>query len=188
MIYSQIMTKILDVQTEVKVVALIARGDTYGSIQALLRQDGIEISTQTLAAIKKRNSEALSHIKSEIIKLESSKATAILEKSRNLIEKKLDLADDDTTPKWLQDAYDEGEIDFAEYNKRKDAIMNKRGITVGELNMVAKEAFNQSQIESGKPTSITNSPEQAKKNLETLLKAIKSGNEEDIAKAIFIEG
>lgn len=182
------MTKILDTQTEVRVIALIARGDTYTDIQAQLKAEGIDVSTQTLAIVKKRNSEALAHIKNEIIKLESSKATSILDKSRTLIEKKLDLADDDTVPKWLQDAYDEGEIDFAEFNKRKDTIMNKRGVTIGELNMVAKEAFNQSQIESGKPTSITNSPEQAKKNLEVLLRAIKSGNEEDIAKAIFIEG
>jgi len=181
------MKKLLTTQAEVRIVALIARGDTYATIQSQLKKEGIDITIPTISKIKSRNEEALKAIKGEMIKVESSKSATILEKSRNLIEKKLDKTEDETIPQELQDAYDNGEIDAKQFLDRKQTIFNKRQVSIGELNMVAKEAFNQSQIESGKPTSITDSPEQAKKNLERLLTAINSGKEEDIVKAIFLD-
>lgn len=181
------MKKQIDTQTEVKIIALIARGDTYANIQSQLKKEGVDIAVPTISKIKSRNEEALQAIKNEIIKVETSKSATILEKSRSLIEKKLDISEDTSIPDELQRAYDDGEIDGKQFFDRKQAVFNKRRVTIGELNMVAKEAFNQSQIESGKPTSITNSPAEAKKNLERLLLAINSGKEEDIVKAIFLD-
>jgi len=181
------MKKAIDTQTEVRIVALLARGDKQADIQSQMKKEGVDITLPTISKIKARNTEALQAIKGEMVKVEASKSATILEKSRNLIEKKLDISNDETIPQELQDAFDNGDIDAKQFLDRKQAILNKRKVTIGELNMVAKEAFNQSQIESGKPTSITNSPEQAKKNLVTLLRAINSGKEEDIVKAIFLD-
>jgi len=181
------MKKLLTTQAEVRIVALIARGDTYATIQAQLKKDGISITIPTISKIKLRNEDALKAIKTQMIKVESSKSATILEKSRNLIEKKLDKAEDDSIPEELTQALENGDIDFKDYLKEVSRVQNSRRLSVGELNMVAKEAFNQSQIESGKPTSITDSPEQAKHNLERLLSAINSGKEEDIVKAIFLD-
>lgn len=175
-------------QQETKIVALIARGDSYGKIrEQIKKEDGIAISAMGVSNVKKRNSEALSYIQQKMIDHETNKATSILNKARDLIEKKLDKADDESIPDELQRAYDDGEIDTKQFLDRKASVINQRRLSVGELNMVAKEAFNQSQIESGKPTSITNSPEIAKERLQGLLKAINSGDPEAIAKAVFLD-
>jgi hypothetical protein len=144
----------IDSQTETKIVALIARGDSYKSIKEQLNKDGVSLSLPSISKIKERNTQALSYIKGEIVAHELSKTTKILDKARDLIDQKLD---------------------------------GDQPIALKDLTTLSKEMFNQSQIESGKPTSITNSPELAKAQLKTLLEAINSGKDEDIAKAIFID-
>lgn len=142
----------IDAQTEVRIVALIARGDSYSSIQSELKNSGVEISLSGITDIKQRNTMALDQIKTSLAAHEVSKATRILDKARKQIEEKLD-----------SDEY----------------------ISVKDLTTVSKEMFNQSQIESGKPTSIASNPEENKKNLMTLLKAINDKDEIGMLHSIF---
>ena len=69
------MKKLLTTQAEVRIVALIARGDTYATIQAQLKKDGISITIPTISKIKLRNEDALKAIKTQMIKVESSKVS-----------------------------------------------------------------------------------------------------------------
>lgn len=181
------MSKI-DAKTETQVVALIARGDSYSSIVEQLAKDGISLTPAAITGIKQRNTQALSYIQQRLADHEIGKTTRILDKTRNMIEKKLDDAgkcEDERLE--LRELYDNGEIDAREYLRRNDELVRRYHVTIKDLTTVSKEMFTQSQIEAGKPTSITETPEQAKKNLQTLLEAIQGGKEEDMVKAVFLD-
>lgn len=179
------MSKI-DTHTETRIVALIARGDSYTTIQKELEKDGISISTSGLSEIKKRNQEALSYIQHKLNEHQVSKTTKILDKARNMIEQQLDEANGNIPVlEELAELRANGDIDDAEFARLSMSAVTSRRISIKDLTTVSKEMFNQSQIESGKPTSITESPEQAKKNLQTLLEAINNKDEASMLKAIF---
>lgn len=181
------MSKI-DSHTETKIVALMARGDSHSQIQEAMQREGKTIAISTLTDIKKRNSEALSYIQGKMIEHETSKTARILDKTRAMIDKKLDAAENlDETIAALRDKLESGEIDEHEHNLLFNKALKDADISVKDLTTVSKEMFTQSQIEAGKPTSITENPDQAKKNLTKLLAAINSGKEEDIVKAIFLD-
>jgi hypothetical protein len=178
--------KKLDTQTETQVVAMIARGDKYDIIVDWLKEThGINTTPQNLSVIKKRNSEALKFMQGEIIKHETTMATTILNKSRQLIDKRLNRAmkiDEELLD--LRTKLENGEIEDGEYYDRVNLAM-KSQLTVQELNSLSKESFNQSQIEAGKPTNITDNPTQAKANLQTLLSAISTNDQGAMLRAIF---
>lgn len=176
----------IDTQTEIKIVARIARGDSYQEIKDDLAKDGVDISLSGITDVKQRNSLALEQIKGSLVQHEASKSARILDKAKKQLEGKLDNAE--RIEQELSEAkklYDDGDIDFKEYLDSVDQI-NKRGhISIKDLVTVSKEMFNQSQIEAGKPTSITENPEQQKENLMTLLKAINEKDDVGMIKAIF---
>lgn len=181
------MSKI-DTQTETKIVAMIARGDSYSEIQTILLKDGISITGAGISGIKDRNLEALSYIQRELARHEVSKTTRILDKTRNMIDKKLDGAVNlEQDLAHIRDLRESGEIDDIEYGHLFNKLIRDANISIKDLTTVSKEMFTQSQIEAGKPTSIVENPEQAKKNLNTLLRAIKDGKEEDMVGAIFLD-
>lgn len=178
--------KKLDGQTETQVVAMIARGDTHQQIVDWLdTEKSISMSIANIGVIKKRNQEGINFMRGEQIKHETTMATTILEKSRRLINHRLDqaLTLDESLAK-LKARFDDGEITDKEYYHEVDIELRNR-LSPAELNALAKESFNQSQLEANKPTSITESPAQAKANLETLLHAIATGDDQGILKAIF---
>jgi hypothetical protein len=178
------MKKISTAQ-ETKVVAMIARGDTYPTIVDKLAEDGIEISTSTITRIKDRNSEALAFMKNTMLEQQASTASRILHRSREIIESRL--SDDDKyweIIKELNEKLESGEIDEKQYWTMRPTAPS---LSLRDLTSVSKEMFNQSQIEAGKPTAITDNPAQAKENLKVLLDAINKGSDEDIAKAIFLD-
>lgn len=181
------MAKKLDAQTETQVVAMIARGDTHQKIVDWLKEEkGIDMSVKTITLVKSRNSETLKFMKSELVKHQTTAATGILEKSRRLIDKKLDRAMTvEEEVKELKKLFKQGKMTLSEYYTNLDIIM-KNHLTVTELNALTKESFNQSQIEANKPTSITSNPAEAKANLERLLIAIKSGDQSEMIKSIFL--
>jgi hypothetical protein len=175
----------VDQATETKVLALIARGDTYDAIKGVLESEGTIISIATISAIKSRNKSALDFMKQELVKHEVSASTKLLGKARQLLERKLTRAlNAEQIQKELIEEAKSGELEphifEALYNKAL-----KAELTVAELTSLSKEMFNQSQVEQGKPTSITESPAQAKENLKTLLEAINNQDDEKILKAIF---
>jgi hypothetical protein len=178
--------KKLDGNTESQVVAMLARNDTQQQIVDWLKSEkGIEMSVANIGVIKKRNTEAITFMRGELVKHETTIAATILDKSRRLIDKKLDKAlsiEDELTA--LRKSFDDGKMNADNYYREVDIVLRNR-LSVQELNALSKEAFNQSQIEAGKPTSITESPEQAKAHLAVLLAAIANGDEAAALKAIF---
>lgn len=180
--------KKLDGQTETQVVAMLARGDTHQQIVDWLdTEKGVKIALATIGVIKNRNTEGINFMKGELLKHETTMATSLLDKSRRLIDKRLDKALSlEETLKDLRAQFDRGEIDDKTYYYHVDIELRNR-LSVQELNAISKESFNQSQLEANKPTSITDSPAQAKANLETLLHAIANNDDKAILEAIFID-
>lgn len=178
----------IDTQTETRIVVLKARGDTYEDIKKTLAKDGIEMSISGLQKVIERNKPALEHIKSELVQHQTTKTSRILEKTREQIEKKLDAAAGDIPAlQELIELRDAGEIDNDEFSRLSMRAVEAHGIPLRDLIAASKEMFNQSQIEAGKPTSITESPEQAKRNLQTLLEAIHNRDDKAMVDAIFLD-
>lgn len=170
---------------ETKIVAMIARGDSYNTILDKLAEDGVTLTKTSLTNIRERNSEALAFMKNTMLEQQASIAGRILKRSRELIEDRL--GDDDRywdIMKELNQKLADGEIDEEMYYKMRPIAPS---VSIRDLTTVSKEMFNQSQIEAGKPTAITDNPAQAKENLKVLLEAINKGSDEDIARAIFLD-
>ena len=181
------MSKI-DTQTETRIVVLKARGDTYEDIKKALAKDGIEMSISGLQKVIERNKAAMDYIKGELVQHQTTKTSRILDKAREQIEKKLDAAAGDVPVlQELIELRDNGDIDDNEFARLSMQAVSSHGISLRDLVTTSKEMFNQSQIEAGRPTSITESPEQAKKNLQTLLEAINNRDDKAMVDAIFID-
>lgn len=180
--------KKLDAQTETQVVALLARGDTQQAITDWLKEEkGITMNVSAIGVIKKRNAEALSYMQNQLVQHEISLSTQILSKSRELIDKKLDRATGlEEKLEKLRQQFENDEITEKQYTLEVDILWRSQ-LTIQELNAVSKEAFNQSQLESGKPTAIAESPTQAKQNLAILLQAINNKDDAAALAAIFPE-
>lgn len=165
---------------------MLARGDTHQQIVDWLdKEKGISMSIANIGVIKKRNQEGVTFMRGELLKHEQTVAATILDKSRRLINSRLDRALSlEETLKDLRDRYETGDIDDTEYYHRVDIELRNR-LTIQELTALSKESFNQSQIEAGKPTSITESPEQAKAHLQTLLIAIAKRDDAATLQALF---
>lgn len=165
---------------------MMARGDNHTKIKAwLFDSRGIDLSLKSLGVIKKRNGQALDYMKSEITKHELTVAGTILDKSRKLIDRRLNRAmkiEDEM--KEVQRQLDAEEIDQTTYWQAVDAILRNQ-LTISELNSLTKESFNQSQIEAGRPTTIAETPTQMKASLAPLLAAIANNDQEAAIKAIF---
>ncbi len=164
---------------EVKIVAMIARGDKYKDIQANLQAAGSHVGMDTIVAIKKRNKENLAMLKTKLIEIETIDAMEIKQKANSLLKKRLDDSDmqDEIIAKAHQDYLDD-KITFKEYIHIVDRL---KETTVPELVMVSKEMHNQSKIE---PDAPTRNPE----NLKALAEAIEKGDEMILNQLIFKKG
>lgn len=179
--------KMLDTKTETEIVAYIARGDDYNTILKMLHERGVDVTKATISNIKKRNPEALKFMQDTLTEQTFSHSTSILRKSRALLEKKLDkeLGLDDELEA-IRKKYEAGEITALEYHHMSEERI-KQSLSASELNSITKESFNQSQVEQGKPSAITENPTQARANLQRVLSAIASGDEEAVIKSLFID-
>ncbi len=173
------MPKTYDTQTQLKVLALFVRGDTYAQVS---QATGIPIPT--LNKIKTRNKVSLDLMKSRVVEHQASMSKKLLEKSQGIMERKLNRVEvseliRDKAYQQLQDKV----IDRDEFNRLTSGLSD---LTITELNSVSKEAFNQSQIEQGKPTAISASPIQARDDLVRLVDELKKDhNEEELLKLVF---
>lgn len=171
-------TPAADTETQLQVLARIARRDTYDEIS---RDMGIPIST--IGGIKFRNKAALEIMQSKMIEHKVTTSRKILNKAHNLIESKLDKVHKSEEVRYeALEAYRIGEIDYEELNRRLHGLTDA---TLAELNSVSREAFNQSQVESGRPTSISASPLEAKDDLMRLVEAIHKGDEVTLERLVF---
>lgn len=171
--------------TEQKAIALLARGDKYQEVaDTLKREDNIELKATGISMIARRHKDTIATLRKQMQDKVTSNSLAILDKSRQLIEKKLDRASKlELVLDELADQFANNEIDLDEYLTKVRAIP---AITLTELTSVTKEAFNQSQAESGALGALPGvSPEDAKAQLATLVRAIQDGNEIELQRIVF---
>lgn len=131
---------------EMKVVALIARGDKYDDIRKAVKDEfDRELAPATITVIKKRNEQALATIKEAIVKKEKDDAQGLLTRAHRLLGKKLREAEDDE----------------AKFNKLK----------IGDLTTVSKEMFHQVRIEGGMAEELEKltNPKEKLKELQEIL-------------------
>lgn len=165
--------RLISVADEIKVVALLARGDTFKQIA-----EAVGISEGSITNIKERNADTLDDVRVKLVLQKTKQAKKILSRSHDLIEQRLSAEEkyyDDRVD--LKESLENGEITYTQYLSGLRAIPT---ISLAELTGLSKEMFNQSQIEDGKPTSIPggagdNSSDAAKK-LQDLIDALHSND------------
>lgn len=166
-----------DTETQLKILAHISRGDSYEEIAK-----EFNIAVSTVSAIKKRNESTLAIIKERMIDHQISKSKQILDKGHRLIEQRLDKAlSADSELEKLNERLERKEINLDEFLALRGSLYQP---TLTELNAIAKEAFNQSQIEQGKPTAVASTPQGAVQQLNDLVNALNKGDEVQLFKMV----
>lgn len=169
-----------DTQTEMKALAMLVRGDTHKSIGQELG-----ISAQTVVKIRDRNPDTLAIMKNKLVEKQISNAAKILDKSHRLLDDQLSQVEDaEQVRREARREYIDGLIDKKEFDARLRMLPKA---SISDLTSVSREMFNQSQIEQGKPTSISGNPDEAKKQFLDLAEAIKAGDEVKLQQIIFNE-
>lgn len=172
-----IMNNQLNNVEEIRIVALLARGDTYIGIREQIAEEfGRHLSDMTIRKVKKRNKDNLKLIKERIVAKEAYRAENIRDKANNLINARLTQADHDVNV--LQQAYDDyvnGNMDYKEYM----ALTRRyQMVSLPELVSVSKEMHQQNKDEEAE----TKAPA---KDLDILAKALQTGDEVVLNQIIF---
>lgn len=166
----------LSTTEEMKIVALIARGDTYAQIQEEMKAMGRTVTLQTIARAKKRNKENLKIIKTKVVEIEQANALSIKEKANALLQKRLDQVDQETEiVARANKEYLEGDMPHEVYER---LMKTMKPTSLPELVSVSKEMHQQSKSE---PDAL---PTPAK-DMQALADAIKSGDEVMLNQMIF---
>ena len=167
----------LSVAEELKIVALLARGDTYQQIQTYFKANSMRTPTNsTILSVRKRNKENLELIKSKILQKEAEDASSIKDKANSLIKKRLDRADSEAKVLAIANQqFVDGEIDMEELTRIK-RLVKETGIV--ELVAVSREMYAQSRADTD---VVNNTP----KDLSALISAIRSGDEVKLQQIIF---
>lgn len=161
-------------QHKAQLVALIARGDKDKAIVDHFGEKGIKVHLTQVKRLRKAEKGLVIELQNKMVERNLSNATQILDKSRNLIEKKLDYyteADKTRAHHWKR--YQDGEIEGHEYLAITRMLPE---VSLAELTGVSRESFSQAQAESGKPP-VPQDPIQAQAQLQTLMQAINNGDE-----------
>lgn len=166
------MASPIDIATETKIVALLARGDTYTEIQGQIEGG---VSLVTIGAVKKRNKENLMIIAEKMAIKAAEDASSIKLKANKLISARLDV--DGLDQEVLDHAkaqYLADEISWATYER----IVNKsRAASITELVTVSKEMHHQSAEGDTPPANAS--------DLAALAAAIRSGDSLKITQLVF---
>lgn len=165
---------IIPVEKEIKIVAMIARGDTQTQIAEVM-----EVHPVTVANIKKRNAEVLKMIQSKMIAHQAKLASQNLEKANELIKKRLHNAEHfDQEMAKIELEYESSEKtkeDDANYRAKMANLRRSLDITLTELTGVSREMHSQAKADIA--SDIPKDPEQAKAHLAALVEAINNGDE-----------
>lgn len=145
----KVLQKRLTPEQRRQILAMSARGDTNVSIAQV-----VGVNQVTVANVRKRNSDLLSEMKDKVNSYRAQKATDILDKSENLMIRKLNKA--------LEQEDDRLSLD--------------------ELSRISKTAYERVRLEQGRATSIsaqdTDKPIKTSQiDLEQLVAALKDGDE-----------
>lgn len=151
------LQKVITPEQRRQIIAMCARGDTNVSIAQVMG-----VSAQAVANIKKRNAKLLDEMKDTVTSYRAQKATDILDKSENLMIRKL--------------------------NKALEQPDDK--LSLDELSRIAKSSYERIRLESGRATSISaqdtaKNPQGTQMDLEALVEAIKAGDEIKLQSMVF---
>lgn len=126
-----------------QVLAMLARGDNSTQINTFLQERyGVQLTPSMYTIMRKKHAETIQAMQDTIQHHAALEAEVLMNKSRKILNKKLDRADRDTdTLDELDEQYRNGDIPTDVYKRKKATLMK---ITVAELNMVSKEMHNQS--------------------------------------------
>lgn len=159
----------MDMPIEMKVVAYMARGDTYEVIrQAIFDEFGQRPSKGVLSAIKKRNQTSLSVIKEAVLEREKNDATNILNKTNRLMQRKLG------SHERAMQQYEEYEEQFRLGNlTASDFKFLSEQLDIPNLNVltsVSKEMYHQAKGDPADDAALaTTSPQEKLKELQAVL-------------------
>lgn len=123
----------IDTSTELKVIAMLARGDSMSAIS-----EEIGISHVTVANIKKRNPDTLAIVKTKLVERQSVLASRILAKANAKIEQRLD-EDDNKDSLTRMSVKDLTSISHELFNQRQVEEGNPTSISASDPK--AREAF-----------------------------------------------
>lgn len=162
----------ISIEEETKILALLARGDTYEKIREQV--DG-RVTDVTIRAVKRRNKENLDIIRQKMMEKATDDAMSIKDKANRIISNKLNHIDanleilNKAREDWLDDKIDYKEFETI-HKKYKD-------VTLNELVTVSKEMHHQA-VE-------TEQPKAAPQDLSALVEAIKSGDQVKVTQVLF---
>lgn len=134
----------LDTPLKMKVFAMMARGEKYGTIQRVLKEHhNIDYSQQSLSDLKKRHKDTISEMHSMILQDQASDAENIRAKSLRLLSRRLDQANaDEVEIAKVDDEYRNGDMSLSEYRRKKAGLLK---VSIKELTEVSKEMTAQSK-------------------------------------------
>jgi len=166
----------LSVSEEVKIVAMLARGDTYANIREQMAEEGRTVTDVTIGRVKNRNSENLSLIKSKLMAIEEADALSIKRKANTLLKKRLEQVQEETEiVNRANKEYLQGDMPHEIYER---LMKTMKHTSLPELVSVSKEMHLQSKTENEiAPPDV--------KDLQALAQAIESGDEVILNQMIF---
>lgn len=165
----------INAELETKIVALVARGDTYDEI---IKEAGY-VSRITFTRIRKRNKENIKLIKLQMQFKVAGDVAAINEQANTKISERLQR--DTLLSKVLSKAhkdYIDGKINFNDY---KYVLQSNKELSMTDLINVSKEMHSQKGDEGDGSGSGSRNPE----DIAALVAAIKSGDQVKITQVAF---
>lgn len=129
----------LDVPTKMKVIAMMARGEKYETIQRILLEDHqIEYTIKSLYNLRDKHKDTIAEMELMILEKEASDSEQIRVKSLRQLNRKLDKASaDELMIAQIDKEYREGVIEnLGDYRRRKAGLLN---LSVKDLTDVSKE-------------------------------------------------
>lgn len=164
-----------------QVFALLARGDTAAQINDFLdKRYGLSLAASSISEMKTKHADTIEEMRSHIQATELVEVDSLMQKSRRILNRKLDRADRDMSElEELDRQYREKEIDSAEYKRQKATLMN---VSITEIAMVSKNLHDQTKKagDDDTPKLPSGSPVQT----EQLLAAIKAGDTVELQRII----
>lgn len=179
----------LNTAQRMKVLALMARGDSYAQIRAHLQsQYEISITDGALSDLRKRHADTLAEMTRTMVEHETIEAEDLLKKTRRMISKQLTKAEVDANKlAELDEDYRDGDLTKHEYDRKRAGLL---GLSINQLVSVSKEMHSQTlkDLPPGLPpgASATGAIGAGSPALtESIVSAIKAGDTVELQRLIF---
>ena len=183
---------------KLRALAYIARGDTMSQVAAHLLEDfDLTISEARLYQIKKENADTIQKIQERLADSAAADAEQLMKSSRVALARRIQRdARDGAELEQLDQQYRDGEIDKAEYQRKKSGLLQ---LSVNELVNISRSMHAQViKVPGGGVPELPPGPggpaqplpagSATPAQLEALLKAIQSGNHVEIQRIVFNGG